>query len=269
MTTPHPNYQTIRLAKGHHLPGDNEGCLVEVAGLLHKREWTGDGPKCFCPVLMNVGRIVNDSLRDDERHVLMPYTLRFGGTNDGTSRQRTVRIIDWYARTLIPWRLDWRATHKLGRRIMVRREFRRRARTLRSLPAFDGQDRAWLSTVSKFISGRDCPAWLELRRSAQRVIGSPSWDGSDTSWDTEWTPGWGLSYEAPAVLVGAAWAEMLRNSSSSADRDDRIALMLGLFDDIFPAAPAADDIAQLGWDALEPLTTPSVATGDLESVPVP
>lgn len=213
---------------------------------------------------MNVGRIVNDSLRDDERHVLMPYTLRFGGTNDGTSRQRTVRIIDWYARTLIPWRLDWRVTHKLGCR-MVRREFRRRARMLRSLPAFDGQDRAWLSTVSKFISEYDCSTWRQLRGSTHRFIGSPSWDGSDT----EWISDWGLSCAPPVVLVGVAWTEMLRSSSSSADRDDRIALMLGLFDDIFPAAPAADDIAQLGWDALKPLTTPSTATDDREPAPVP
>jgi hypothetical protein len=261
MTTPHPNYQTIRLAKGHHLPGDNEGCLVEVAGLLHKREWTGDRPKCFCPVLMTLGRVVNDSLRDDERHVLMPYTLRFGGTNDGTSRQRTVRIVDWYARTLMPWRLDRRATHTLRCRVMVGREFRRRTQMLRSLPAFDGQDRGWLSTVSKLISKYDCSTWPQLRGSAYRFIDLPPLDGGDNEWIQE--------VAGPAVLVAIAWTEVLQCSSSSADRDDGIALMLGLFDDIFPAAPAADDIAQLGWGALEPLATPSAARDDRESVPVP
>jgi hypothetical protein len=81
---------------------------VEVAGLLHTGQWTGDNPDCFCPALAAFGRCVNDWLRDDERHVLWPYTLRMGGTNDGRSVERAFRFVDWAVREVTPVALEAR-----------------------------------------------------------------------------------------------------------------------------------------------------------------
>jgi hypothetical protein len=104
----HPSYMTIKLASGGHLPDEGAGCFVEVAGLLHTGQWTGDKPDCFCSALAAFGRCVNDWLRDDERHVLWPYTLRMGGTNDGRSVERAFRFVDWAVREVTPVALEAR-----------------------------------------------------------------------------------------------------------------------------------------------------------------
>jgi hypothetical protein len=101
------NHQTIRLAKGAHKPTDGEGCFVEVAGLLHTGQWTGDSPNCFCPALTAFCRVLNDWLRDDERHVLWPFTLRMGETaGDGRLLERGFRFADLAVRELAPVALD-------------------------------------------------------------------------------------------------------------------------------------------------------------------
>jgi hypothetical protein len=103
------NHQTIRLAKGSHKPTEGRGCFVEVAGLLHTGRWTGDAPDCFCPALMAFGRKFNDWLRDDERHVLWPFTLRMGGTaDDGRLRERGIRFADLAVREVAPLALEAR-----------------------------------------------------------------------------------------------------------------------------------------------------------------
>jgi hypothetical protein len=220
---PHPNYMTITLASGKHSPGQGAGCFVEVAGLLHTGQWTGDNPDCFCPALAAFGRCVNDWLRDDERHVLWPYTLRMGGTNDGRSVERAFRFADWAVREVTPVALEARGLVDAARLLR------------QATPVVDE------------TTARAAAAAANAANYAANAANYAVADAADAA-----------NYAANAAANGAAYAAYAAayaaaNAAAHAARPLVIDMCLAILDELCPPAPTADQCARLAWDALEPL----------------
>ena len=68
------------LSGGAHEPGDGRACIMEYVSLLAGEEWS-DYPKCTHPTLAYVAQGINDGMRDDNRHLLVPLIGRFFGTS--------------------------------------------------------------------------------------------------------------------------------------------------------------------------------------------
>ena len=67
------------LSSGAHRPGDGKACVMEYVALLAGEAWT-DAPSCTYRPLARAARIVNDRLRDEDRHLLVPLIGRLFGT---------------------------------------------------------------------------------------------------------------------------------------------------------------------------------------------
>lgn len=74
------------LSRGSHRAHDGEACVMEYVSLLAGEDWT-DRPRCTHPMLSAAARVVNDSLHDDARHLMIPLIGRLFGTNP----------YDWYS----------------------------------------------------------------------------------------------------------------------------------------------------------------------------
>jgi hypothetical protein len=221
------NHQTIRLAKGSHKPTEGRGCFVEVAGLLHTGRWTGDAPDCFCPALMAFGRKFNDWLRDDERHVLWPFTLRMGGTaDDGRLRERGIRFADLAVREVAPLALEARG----------RAEDAARLRAL--APVVDRQSAACAAYAAHCVAyaaadAADAAACAADAASAAHAAAC----AADAAY-------------ADAAYAAAAYAAA---AAAFADRQRAIDLCLAVLDELCPSAPCAQDAELLNWAALQSL----------------
>lgn len=66
------------LSADSHKPGSGKACVMEYVSLLAGEEWS-DAPRCTHPLLASAAQSVNDKLRDDERHVLVPLIGRLFG----------------------------------------------------------------------------------------------------------------------------------------------------------------------------------------------
>jgi len=67
------------LSAGAHRPGDGKACVMEYVALLAGEPWS-DTPACTYPPLASVAQVVNDRLRDEDRHLLVPLIGRLFGT---------------------------------------------------------------------------------------------------------------------------------------------------------------------------------------------
>jgi hypothetical protein len=241
MTEPfHPNYMTIKLATGGHGSGEGAGCFVEVAGLLHTGQWTGDKPDCFCSALAAFGRCVNDWLRDDERHVLWPYTLRMGGTNDGRSVERAFRFVDWAVREVTPVALEARglvdAARLLRQATPVVDETTARDAAAAAAAA---NAAAYAATAATYAAATATDAAYAATDAAYAAANAAA-NGVATA--TSYA-----AYGAAAVGGNAAVAVGARLLV--------IDMCLAILDELCPPAPTADQCARLAWDALESLNT--------------
>jgi hypothetical protein len=220
------NHQTIRLAKGSHKPTEGRGCFVEVAGLLHTGRWTGDAPDCFCPALMAFGRKFNDWLRDDERHVLWPFTLRMGGTaDDGRLRERGIRFADLAVREVAPLALEARG----------RAEDAARLRAL--APVVDRQSAACAAYAAHCVAYAAAAA--DAADAAAAYAAAAAADAA-----------YAAAAYAAAAYAAAAYAAA---AAAFADRQRAIDLCLAVLDELCPSAPCAQDAELLNWAALQSL----------------
>ena len=69
------------LSRGSHDPDSGKACVMEYVALLAGEAWS-DGPTCTHPSLAWHARRANDSLNDEDRHLLVPMILRLFGTNE-------------------------------------------------------------------------------------------------------------------------------------------------------------------------------------------
>jgi hypothetical protein len=67
------------LSAGAHSPGDGKACVMEYVALLAGEAWT-DTPACTYRPLARAAQVVNDRLRDEDRHLLVPLIGRLFGT---------------------------------------------------------------------------------------------------------------------------------------------------------------------------------------------
>jgi len=67
------------LSAGAHRPDDGKACVMEYVSLLAGEEWS-DTPACTYRPLAKAAQVVNDSLSDPDRHLLVPLIGRLFGT---------------------------------------------------------------------------------------------------------------------------------------------------------------------------------------------
>jgi hypothetical protein len=67
------------LSAGMHRPDQGKACLMEYVSLLAGEEWS-DTPACTYRPLAKAAQVVNDSLSDADRHLLVPLIGRLFGT---------------------------------------------------------------------------------------------------------------------------------------------------------------------------------------------
>lgn len=84
------------LSAGFHRPGEGKACVMEYVSLLAGEEWT-DTPACTNLVLARAAQAVNDGLRDDERHLLVPLIGRLFGTDAPVDNRL---LVLWCARSV-------------------------------------------------------------------------------------------------------------------------------------------------------------------------
>jgi hypothetical protein len=250
------NHQTIRLAKGAHKPTDGEGCFVEVAGLLHTGQWTGDSPNCFCPALTAFCRVLNDWLRDDERHVLWPFTLRMGETaGDGRLLERGFRFADLAVRELAPVALD-----AAGRSDDAER--------LRVLPVVVDPESASAAAVAAAASAAAASAAaahavaasaaaalaVAVAAAARAAAHAHAAAAIVAAYDAARAAAHAAASVAAAHAVAAsAAAGAVAYDAAHADRQRVIDLCLAVLDELCPPAPCAQDAELLNWAALRSL----------------
>jgi len=104
-------WHDIRLTAGDHSsPGDGL-CLMEAVALF-TGERHGDWPACVCPVLIEFGRVLNDTMPDKWRtDLLLPIVPALVGTRDplsdscsinatGLERKRAAALLTWCVNSL-------------------------------------------------------------------------------------------------------------------------------------------------------------------------
>ena len=102
----HPNYKSLRLAAGAHAEGSGQGCLLEITSYLYGESWS-DHPACVSPSLAAFGRATNDWMNDEERQLLLPFTVRLGNTADSALEQaRGFAFADFAVRGAAPIGLE-------------------------------------------------------------------------------------------------------------------------------------------------------------------
>lgn len=103
------------LSRGVHSTPSSGACVMEYVSMLAGEKFS-DRPECTHPVLAALARTANDSLRDQDRHLLVPLIGRLFGTNtEGSSTLdtalldvfRTVTsaenaVYDWYESVAFP-----------------------------------------------------------------------------------------------------------------------------------------------------------------------
>lgn len=67
------------LSAGAHSPGDGKACVMEMVSYLAGEAWS-DTPSCTYRPLARAAQVVNDRLRDEDRHLLVPLIGRLFGT---------------------------------------------------------------------------------------------------------------------------------------------------------------------------------------------
>lgn len=99
-------WHDIRLTAGQHSGAGDGLCLMEAVALL-AGERHGDWPACVCPVLIEFGRVLNDSMPDQWRTaLLLPLVPALVGTCDpqsdscgiistGLERDRAAALLAW------------------------------------------------------------------------------------------------------------------------------------------------------------------------------
>jgi len=93
---------TIVLERGAHGP-DNGVCLLEAAARQAREKH--DHPACVSPVIAAYGRVLNDSLNDEDRQLLVPFIPQLIGTSKvsiATERRRAFLAVDWSIRRMMP-----------------------------------------------------------------------------------------------------------------------------------------------------------------------
>jgi hypothetical protein len=91
-----PNGSPIRLAAGAHSSPDQGVCVVELASLLAREDFS-DRPQCVCPVIGAFLRGWNDRAPHAERQRLGPYAARIVGSraDAGVTRERRDLCLRW------------------------------------------------------------------------------------------------------------------------------------------------------------------------------
>ena len=99
-------WHDIRLTIGDHNSSADGLCLMEAVALF-AGERHGDWPACVCPVLIEFGRVLNDTMPDQWRtDLLLPLVPALVGTRDplsdscginatGLERQRAAALLAW------------------------------------------------------------------------------------------------------------------------------------------------------------------------------
>ncbi|MGH2950518.1 MAG: hypothetical protein ACRDKX_00535 [Solirubrobacterales bacterium] len=91
-----PDLRSIWLAAGAH-PAPRRGvCVVELASMLAREEFS-DRPHCVCPVIGAFLRGLNDRLAYFDRQFLIPYAELIVGSRAGRrlTRERRRMCLDW------------------------------------------------------------------------------------------------------------------------------------------------------------------------------
>lgn len=75
------------LSRGAHTAHEGKACIMEYVALLAGEAWT-DTPTCTYRPLARAAQYVNDMLRDQDRHLLVPLIGRLFGTTEPINDRR-------------------------------------------------------------------------------------------------------------------------------------------------------------------------------------
>lgn len=91
-----PDRTRVRLAPGSHGSPHEGVCVVELASLLAREDFS-DRPRCVCPVIAAYLRGWNDRAAHAERQRLAPYAMRIVGSRADrkTTRRRRDICLEW------------------------------------------------------------------------------------------------------------------------------------------------------------------------------
>ena len=94
----------IRLLSGSHADTakTGSGCFMNVVAYLNGEPQITDRSPCVCVTVRSIAIWLNDFLRDDERHEMIPYIERAMGsaTDDATEMQRRLDRLVQFARAM-------------------------------------------------------------------------------------------------------------------------------------------------------------------------
>lgn len=81
------------LSKGAHKTPKDGACIMEMVSYVSGDEWT-DMPACTDPLIAKIAQIVNDSLSNKDRHLILPYFDRLFNTRfDQNTQQEWHRFV--------------------------------------------------------------------------------------------------------------------------------------------------------------------------------
>lgn len=154
-----------------------------------------DHPHCVSPEIARFMRAWNDRLNDDDRQLLLPYTIRVIGTNTGPvdDERRVWLAIDWLARVQLPAWLE------------LVPSLRTHAERIRALEPLTSHETARAASPVVRHALRGFPFPLSNAR---------EWNAR--AWDMAWTPAWDMASISGPATQNMAWEA--RNAAATVAR---------------------------------------------------
>jgi hypothetical protein len=225
----HKTYNALKLSRGAHAPDSGQGCLLEITSCLYGEAWS-DSPPCVSPSLAAFGRTTQDWFNDEERQLLLPFTVRLGNTVAPAlvEQRRVYAFADFAVRIAAPIALEAVGLNSA-------------AHQLRDLALVDSSESARSAARSAGAAARAAGAAARAARFAARSAGPGArFAGADARF---------------AAWSAARFAEAAAGAARAAGADARFAARSA-------ALSAARSAGAAGADARSELVKESVALLD-------
>ena len=190
-------YYMTDLKRGAHDTRDQGLCLMELTALFAGERHT-DNPVCVSPVLVEMGRELNDVLPDALRQELKPLVPSLPGTaGDGLDVARSYMALDWLIRTWLPAWLDL---------VPATQEDARKLRELDRIVDMSTAERA--GPVVREAQGSASAARLAAELAAELA----AWSAAVS---TAWSAAWSAAVSAAESAAGSVARSVARSVAVS------------------------------------------------------
>lgn len=154
------------LAAGPHPKGSGKACVMEYVSLLAGEAWS-DMPECSLPMLARAAQVLNDSMLDADRHLLIPLIGRLFGSG-GTGKYNLHQVQVMLARFAYSRVVTMSRTHPVYPEVVS--HFRDTVRAAGDVPVYTRDDMEYRAKADPVYLARRDREYGEDSVAAQSVM---------------------------------------------------------------------------------------------------